>query len=111
MDYVTLGRTGLRVSVMGLGAGGPSRLGQSKGKPEAASVAVVQRALELGVNFFDTAEAYGTEPIVGKALAGVPRRSVVISTKKGLAREGRLLNAGEMVAGVEASLSRLGVDY
>jgi aryl-alcohol dehydrogenase-like predicted oxidoreductase len=111
VDTVLLGRTGLRVTVMGLGGGGPSRLGQTGGRSEANSIEVVQRALELGVNFFDTAEAYGTEPIIGKALAGVPRDQFVLSTKKGLAKEGRLLSASEMVAGVEASLSRLGMDY
>ncbi|MBN1460544.1 MAG: aldo/keto reductase, partial [Armatimonadetes bacterium] len=66
MDYTTLGRTGLRVSVMGLGAGGHSRLGQSYGNTEVESEEVVRRALDLGVNFFDTAEAYDTEEILGR---------------------------------------------
>lgn len=111
MDFTTLGRTGLRVSVMGLGCGGPSRLGQSQGKSEAESIAVVQRALELGVNFIDTAEAYGTEAIVGKALAGVPRDQVVISTKKGVVRQGELVSPDEFQAGVEGCLKRLDTDY
>jgi L-galactose dehydrogenase len=83
MEYTTLGRTGLKVSVAGLGCGGPSRLGM-RNDPRSAShaVALVKRAIELGVNFLDTAESYGTEPIVGKAIAGIPRERVVISTKR-----------------------------
>ncbi len=69
MDYTTLGRTGLRVSVAGLGCGGNSRLGKADGRSFAESVAVVRRALDLGVNFLDTAAAYGTEEIVGDAIS------------------------------------------
>ncbi len=108
MEQVTLGRTGLRVGVMGLGAGGHSRLGQSQGKSEADSIAVVRRALELGANLIDTAEAYGTEPIVGKALAEVPRDAYVLSTKKGPRNKDRLLNADEYRAGVDAGLAAFG---
>ena len=111
MDYVTLGRTGLRVSVMGLGCGGPSRLGQTAGHSEAESIAVVQRALDLGVTLIDTAYAYGTETIVGKALSGARRGDVVLSTKRGAAQDGRLLSAPEMVAAVESSLQKLQTDY
>ncbi|GIV76809.1 aldo/keto reductase [Litorilinea aerophila] len=111
MDYVTLGRTGLRASVIGLGAGGPSRLGQSTGRSEAESVAVVRRALDLGINFIDTAQAYGTEPIVGKALRSVPREQVILSTKMGIFRDGQPVPPAEVAAGVEESLRRLGVDY
>lgn len=111
MEQVTLGRTGLRVGVMGLGAGGHSRLGKNTGKTEAESIAVVRRALELGANLIDTAEVYGTEEIVGKALADVPRDSYVLSTKKG-ARDGdRLISADEYRTGVDAGLQRLGHDY
>ena len=88
MDYTTFGRTGLKVSVVGLGAGGPSRLGVNTGGSEQESIAVVRRALELGVNYIDTAEAYGTEGIVGKAIRGVDRDGLVISTKKGASRKG-----------------------
>lgn len=111
MQQVTLGRTGLRVGVMGLGAGGHSRLGQSQGKSEAESVAVVRRAVELGANLIDTAEAYKTEPIVGKALVGLPRDSYVLSTKKGPRDKDRLISAQEYRAGVEAGLQRLGLEY
>ena len=48
MEYTTLGRTGMRVSVAGLGCGGHSRLGTATGKSEAESIAVVRTALDLG---------------------------------------------------------------
>ncbi len=68
MAYTTLGRTGLRVSVAGLGCGGFSRLGQGQGSSVAHSIGVVRAALDAGVNFIDTAAQYGTEDIVGQAL-------------------------------------------
>lgn len=111
MDFVTLGRTGLRASVAGLGCGGPSRLGQQTGNTETESIAVVRQALDLGINFIDTAEAYGTEPMVGRALADVPREQVILSTKKGIRRDGQLISADELRAGLEGSLQRLGADY
>ena len=81
MHYTTLGKTGLKVSVAGLGCGGNSRIGLGTGLTEAQSIALVREALDLGVNFLDTAAAYETEGIVGKAIKGRPRDSVVISTK------------------------------
>jgi aryl-alcohol dehydrogenase-like predicted oxidoreductase len=96
---------------MGLGAGGHSRLGQTQGKSEAESIAVVRRALELGANLIDTAEAYRTEPIVGKALVGVARDSYVLSTKKGPRDGKRLIGGDEYRAAVEAGFQRLGLDY
>src|SRR5512133_543518 len=81
MDYVTLGRTGLRVSVAGLGCGGFSRLGLGTGKSEAEAVGLVRLALELGINVIDTASVYGTENVVGEAIKAVPRDRVVIATK------------------------------
>ena len=81
MEYTTLGRTGLEVSVAGLGCGGFSRLGLGTGKSEADAIAIIREAMDLGVNLFDTAAAYGTEPVLGKALAGVARDKVVICTK------------------------------
>ena len=60
MEYTTLGRTGWRVSIAGLGCGGPSRLGQATGKSEQESIAVVRRAVDLGINLIDPAEVYGT---------------------------------------------------
>jgi L-galactose dehydrogenase len=67
MQYTTLGKTGLKVSVAGLGCGGNSRIGLGK-LTEDQSIALVREAIDLGVNFLDTAENYETEPIVGKAI-------------------------------------------
>lgn len=111
MDYTTLGRTGLKVSVAGLGCGGFSRLGLGSGKTEAEAVAVVRRALELGVTLFDTAAAYGTEGVVGQGLKGVPRDSVVITTKAMITREEERIPAAEVVASLENSLRLLQTDH
>ncbi len=110
MDYTTLGRTGFRVSRIGLGGGGKSRLGRLSGRSESESIAVVRRALELGVNFIDTAEAYRTEEIIGKALRGHRRTGLVISSKKSM-RQNHPVTPGELRAGLEESLRRLGTDY
>jgi aryl-alcohol dehydrogenase-like predicted oxidoreductase len=111
MEYTILGRTGLRVSVAGLGCGGHSRLGQATGKTEQESIAVVRAALDLGINLIDTAEVYGTESIVGKALAGVARDQVVIATKKLPPPSGLADPVGELRRGLEQSLQRLRTDY
>ena len=111
MQYTTLGNTGLRVSVAGLGCGGNSRLGQSKGKSEAESVALVRAAMDLGVNFLDTAAAYGTEDIVGKAIKSVPREQVIVSSKAQIRREQELFPAANVVDSLEQSLRRLDTDY
>jgi aryl-alcohol dehydrogenase-like predicted oxidoreductase len=110
-----LGRQGLEVSALGLGCMGMS---QSYGTPDdAESVATIDRALGLGVTFFDTAEVYGpwhNEELLGRALRG-RRDGVVIATKFGFRIE-----AGK-IAGldsrpehvrevVDASLKRLGTD-
>jgi aryl-alcohol dehydrogenase-like predicted oxidoreductase len=111
MQYTTLGRTGLRVSVAGLGCGGSSRLGSAWDKSEAFSVALVRHAIDLGVNFLDTAASYGTETIVGKAIAEVPRDHVVVATKAQIREDGRLLAAAEVVGSLERSLRALDTDY
>jgi L-galactose dehydrogenase len=112
MQYTTLGATGLRVSVAGLGCGGNSRLGLGAGKSESEAVALVRAALDVGINFFDTAEAYGTEQVLGRALAGAPRDSVVVSTKSRiLDDDGNLLTGDAIVANLEKSLRRLAMDH
>lgn len=110
MNFVTLGRTGLRVSVLGLGGGGHSRLGQSSGNTAEQSIALVQHALELGVTFIDTAEAYGTESLIGEAVRGKRRDSVTLSTKKSLNGQSGLITPDELRQGLESSLQRLGTD-
>lgn len=111
MDYVPLGRTGLEVSVAGLGCGGNSRLGLSDGKSEANAIAVVRTALDLGVTFLDTAAAYGTEEVVGKAIREVPRDSVIVSTKSQIRKGGEPLSPEQVVASLDESLRRLGLDH
>ena len=105
MHYTTLGRTGLKVSVAGLGCGGNSRIGLGTGLSEAQSVALVREALDLGVNFLDTAAAYETEGIVGKAIKGRRRDSVVISTKS------HASSASAVLANLDTSLRQLDTDY
>ncbi len=107
MAYTTLGRTGLRVSVAGLGCGGFSRLGQGHGSSVAHSIDVVRAALEAGVNFIDTAEHYGTEDIVGQALTPSERDQVVISTKTLIVESGQRRSPKQVVASLHASLRRL----
>ena len=107
MEYTILGRSGLQVSIAGLGCGGPSRLGQATGKSEQESIAVVRQAVDLGITLFDTAEAYGTESIVGRALEAVPRDQVVIATKKLLPPSEHPDPVGELKRGLEQSLRRL----
>jgi aryl-alcohol dehydrogenase-like predicted oxidoreductase len=111
MEYTTLGRTGINVSVASLGCGGGSALGLKKGKSEDHSISVVKTAMDLGVNFIDTAHVYGTEVIVGKAIKSVPRDQVVISTKHPIFRQGHNFSAQEVVAGLDQSLRNLGTDY
>jgi aryl-alcohol dehydrogenase-like predicted oxidoreductase len=109
MEYRPLGKTGLTVSVAGLGCGGNSRLGLGRGASFDDCVAVVRTAVDLGVNFLDTAEAYGTEEIVGAATRCYDRDRLVISTKA-IFKAGR--DTGETVTRrVDAALQRLGLDY
>lgn len=111
MEYVTFGRTGLKVSVAGLGCGGNSRLGQGQGKSEAESVAIVRRAIDLGVNLIDTAANYGTEGIVGKALKGIPRDKVVVATKATIRDGGNMCTPSQVVASLDNSLRLLQTDF
>src|SRR4029077_16867299 len=111
MEYVTLGRTGLRVSVAGLGCGGFSRLGLGKGKSETEAIALIHQALDLGVNLFDTAAAYGTEAVLGKALRAIPRDRVVVATKAPFNVSNPSATAASAVASLDNSLRQLATDY
>lgn len=127
MNTRQLGKSGIEVSAMGLGCwaiGGPFTL---DGKPDgwgavddAESIRAIQQAIELGVNFFDTADVYGTghsEQVLGQALAG-RRDKVVIATKFGFTYDeaqreiiGTNGSAQYIRWACAASLRRLGTDY
>jgi aryl-alcohol dehydrogenase-like predicted oxidoreductase len=108
MQQRTLGRSGLQVSAVGLGC---NNFGWLIDEP--ASRRVIDRALELGINFFDTADVYGdSEQVLGRALLG-RRSSVIIATKFGIARAGLTGGASRryIMEAVERSLARLQTDY
>jgi aryl-alcohol dehydrogenase-like predicted oxidoreductase len=114
-----LGRQGLEVSALGLGCMGMSQAyGTPEERDERESIATLQRALELGVTFFDTAEVYGpfhNEELLGRALQG-RRDQVVIATKFGFRIEdGKITGLDSRPEHVrevvEASLRRLRTDH
>lgn len=113
MRMKSLGRSGLKVSVVGLGCNNfGMRIDQ------AATDLVVTKALDQGITLFDTADAYGnkggSETMLGKAL-GARRKDIVLATKFGLPMgEGDLMKGASrryIMNAVEASLKRLGTDY
>jgi aryl-alcohol dehydrogenase-like predicted oxidoreductase len=124
MKYRTLGSTGLTVSEIGLGAwaiGGPARLGQREigwGRTDdATSLAALRACLDLGINFIDTADAYGaghSEELIGQAFAA-QRDQVVIETKGGnrtLSGEWiKDFSSAWITQAIEDSLRRLRTDY
>src|SRR5712671_6374810 len=110
MHYTTLGSTGLRVSVAGLGTGGSSRLGLRAGKTEDESARLIEEAIGLGVNFIDTAPSYGTEGVIGKALKSIPREHVVIATKAQIHRNDEWATPARVVESLDNSLRALGTD-
>jgi aryl-alcohol dehydrogenase-like predicted oxidoreductase len=122
MEYVNLGRTGLKVSRLALGCmtyGVPDRGGHEWTLDEEHSRPVIRHALEAGINFFDTANSYSdgtSEEIVGRALRDFARREeVVIATKvyfpQGKGPNQRGLSRKALMAEIDNSLRRLGTDY
>jgi aryl-alcohol dehydrogenase-like predicted oxidoreductase len=110
MEQRSLGRSGLRVSLVGLGCNNFGRR-----IDYAASLPVVHKALDLGITLFDTADAYrsaigGSEEFLGRAL-GPRRKDVVLATKVGMLAEHRGASRHSIIAGVEASLRRLNTDW
>ncbi len=112
MIYRTLGRTGLKVSLLSYGSGGPSRLGQMTGKSFADQRALIFRCLDLGVNLFDTAPVYSeSESILGRILSEVPRENYIIATKwKPNTNEGGYKEISDLEESLHRSLERLRVD-
>ncbi len=111
MQYTTLGKTGLKVSVAGLGTGGFSRMGLKSGKSEEESARLVLDAVDLGINFIDTAPPYGTEGVVGRALKSLRREDVVVATKSTVHRNDEWWTPERVVASLENSLRVMGTDY
>lgn len=81
MEYRDLGDTGIRVSAIGLGTGGASRLGLRSGSSLSKAIEVAEAAVSCGVTLIDTAPGYGTEEVVGALLTHVPRDALVVSSK------------------------------
>ncbi|MEE1832157.1 aldo/keto reductase [Streptomyces sp. SP17KL33] len=114
MQYRTLGRTGVRVSSLALGAMNFGRIGRTT---QDEATALVDAALEAGVNLVDTADMYGdgeSEEMVGKAIAG-RRDDIVLATKAGMPMGEELNHRGGsrrwLVTALDDSLRRLGVDH
>ena len=119
MDYVRLGSAGLKVSRICLGCMSFGN-GFDWMLPEEASSSIVRKALDLGINFFDTADVYSagqSEEILGRALKsfGVKRDDVVVGTKvfqaMGPGPNQRGLSRKHIAQSIDDSLRRLGMDY
>jgi len=114
MQYRRFGKTGLEVSVLGFGAS--SLGGVFKDVEESAAVEAVHAALDMGINFIDTSPFYGltrSEQVLGKALRGVARDRYILATKVGrygYKAEDFDFSAGRVLASIDESLARMGVD-
>ena len=111
-----LGTSGPSVSALGLGLMGMSEFYGATDDEQ--SVATIHRALDLGVNFLDTADIYGSghnEQLLGRALAGRRREEAVVATKFGARRQGDVSTVDSTPEyarqAVDASLARLGIDH
>lgn len=119
MDYVNVGRTGLKVSRICLGCLSFGLTERPWGLSEDQSRPIIKRAIESGINFFDTANTYGdgaSEQVLGRAIHDyAPRDAIVIATKVYYPMRadpnGRGLSRKAIMAEVEGSLRRLNTDY
>jgi aryl-alcohol dehydrogenase-like predicted oxidoreductase len=118
MDTATLGGSGIEVGAIGLGCMGMTYAYDTAQQDEATSIAVIHRALEIGVTLLDTSDVYGpltNEVLVGRALVG-RRDQAVLATKCGIVhspdfRHGRNGTPEYVRSSCEGSLQRLGVDH
>lgn len=111
MQYRNLGSTGLDISILSLGSGGPNQFGQKKYVPRPRITDLVRLSIEIGINFFDTAPTYGeSEAILGDALRDVPRDGFMVATKFSPVYEGRVASPKRVVESVERSLKKLRLD-
>lgn len=112
MKYRQLGASDLQVPAVSLG----SWLTYSGGVEKRQAIACVHKALDLGINFFDTANVYGrgaAESVLGEALHGIDRTSYMLATKVlgAMSDTDRGLSRAQIVKQLDASLKRLGTDY
>jgi 1-deoxyxylulose-5-phosphate synthase len=119
MDYVNLGKTGLKVSRIALGCMSYGVVGKAWRLDEEQSRPFIERALELGINYFDTANMYGegaSEEVLGRALRDFARRDEVIIASKVFypmrpGPNGGGLSPKAITSEIDTSLRRLGTDY
>ena len=109
MQYRTLGKSGIPVSLASYGGGGPSQFGKAAGLTAAQRRGLIAQALDLGINLFDTSANYGdSEPQLGEALREFPRDSYLIATKWTWKTDsGDLPHPDSLIESVERSLKRL----
>jgi len=108
MKYRTLGRTGFKVSEVSLGGAGLA--GRDPERAQESATSIVRRAAELGLNYIDTAPYYGkSEELLGPALAAVDHKFYV-ATKLGLVPKDFDYTSDSVLASIEHSLKRLGLD-
>jgi len=132
MQYQELGDTQIKVSRLGLGCGGPNRLGLARGASDNDAVQLIELAVSMGINLIDTAAVYRNEAIVGRAIKRVKREDIVLCSKVPLPKTlplfptgsllerivrkttsllGRYLTENELQVQRSHSLRRLGTDY
>lgn len=132
MQYQELGDTQIKVSRLGLGCGGPNRLGLARGASDNDAVRLIELAVSMGINLIDTAAVYRNEAIVGRAIKKVKREDIVLCSKVPLPKTlpllttgsfperitrktnsllGRYLTEDELQIQLSHSLRRLGTDY
>ena len=113
MQYRTLGKTGLKVSLLSLGSGGTRRLGQDSQMDQKSQTTLVHKALSLGINLIDTSAQYGnSEAILGSALAGIKRDSYLLCTKWYCAEKPDPIKSPQLlIESIESSLSKLKTDH